>query len=349
MLLSFYYPENPLIGKKIWEGPGGAIYEKGMEPYHSDLPSTFDFGRKNPVFCSYQLMGSSPFSLVACLHNYKREDRERRPLYSFDIVDVFRKLAYTVSSEGAVFILEKMRRNWNSVPQREIDIHSWSSTVSLLIDRIRCSEKAMSAFRENHPNLLCLRRMNSVYERNRRQQARAWLHEQDKPYILVQSAFERLSYPTLESVCEEHGGFVVNDQPLEKEGQGFAILEEIILILYQAFFSFEDGLPIRKIIRNQSASYHGMATLFKNRQLSYNIEGLASRYRVGEIYLKENIFRKDRYYDAIATYVHEYCHTFGGDSSESFSRGLTYAMEILMKNSNLIEQYKKRWEVLYPD
>ncbi|MBQ9368471.1 MAG: hypothetical protein IJT83_11870, partial [Victivallales bacterium] len=121
------------------------------------------------------------------------------------------------------------------------------------------------------------------------------------------------------------------------------------LILYQAFFSFEDGLPIRKIIRNQSASYHGMATLFKNRQLSYNIEGLASRYRVGEIYLKENIFRKDRYYDAIATYVHEYCHTFGGDSSESFSRGLTYAMEILMKNSNLIEQYKKRWEVLYPD
>ena len=349
VLLSFYYPENPLMGKKIWEGQGGAVYEKGTEPYHPDLPYTSDFGRNNPVFCSYQLMGSSPFGLVVCLHNYKKEDRERKPLYTFNVVDVFKELAWIASSDAAIFILEKMRRNWNSVPHREIDIHSWSSTVSLLIDRISYSEEATLAFREKHPNLLCLRRIRSVHDRNRRQQARAWLRGQDIPYILVQSAFERLGYPTLESVCEKHGGFVVNDQPLEKEEQGFALLEEVVQILYKGFFPFEDNLPTRRIIRNQSASYHGMATLFKNKKLSYNIQGLAYRYQVGEIYLKESIFRKDNYYDAIATYVHEYCHSFGGDSSDSFSRGLTYAMEILMKNSDLIERYKNRWEMLYPD
>ena len=347
VLLSFYYPENPLMGEKIWEGESGAVYTVGKEPYHKDLPFTRDFGQKNPVFCSYQLMGSSPFRLVACLHHFKKEDRERKALYAFDIVDVFESLAWYVDAKGAVFILEKMRRNWNSIPEKEIDIDSWYTTVCSLVNKIRSSEEATLAFRERHPNLLCLRRIKSVSDRNRRHQARAWLNMQTEKYILVHDAFLKLGYPTLESVCERNGGFTVNDCPTKAEKQGFVLLEQLVQIIYEGFFDFEDKLPEQKIIRNRNASYHGMATLFKNKKKSVNIEGLDYRYQVAEIFLKETVFQKDKFYDALATYVHECCHTFGGDSSAAFSQGLTFAMEILMTNAKIIEQFKIRWEKLY--
>ena len=75
-----------------------------------------------------------------------------------------------------------------------------------------------------------------------------------------------------------------------------------------------------------------------------NIKGRYIRYDVGVIYLKNSVFCKDGYYDALSTYVHEMCHMFGGDKSDAFSNGLTDAIEILLKNHNLIEQGRKNWE-----
>ena len=46
VLLAFYYPENPLIGEKIWEGSRGAVYTRSSSPYDRGLPYTEDFGRK---------------------------------------------------------------------------------------------------------------------------------------------------------------------------------------------------------------------------------------------------------------------------------------------------------------
>lgn len=80
-LLSFYYPTNPLLGDKIREGPSGAVYTRGSATYSKDLPCTDTFGRKGVVFCGYQLLGSNPFDLVVCLHNWRNSDRERSAVF----------------------------------------------------------------------------------------------------------------------------------------------------------------------------------------------------------------------------------------------------------------------------
>ena len=342
VLLSFYYPENPLLGKRIWEGSQGAVYTRGSAPYDERLPRTRDFGRKGIVFCGFQLLGSNPFNLVVCLHSWRKSDRERKALYTFDVVDVFEQIACIISPEGAMDMLEKMRRNWNTVPHRRIDIDSWHPAVCNLVDMIARSPTATARFREKYPNLLCLRPIHTMHDRNRRSQARSWLSSQETHYRLVQSVFLQLGYPTLEAKCESCGGFVVDDSPTPLESKCFVVLEGLVGTLYAGFF-MQENAPARKVIRNQRAAYHGMATLHKARKAERNNRGLYVRYNVGEIYLKESIFVEDGFFDAVATYVHESCHAFGRDSSESFSNALTHAMEMLLSQPEVVEVFRKLW------
>lgn len=341
-LLSFYYPANPLLGDKIWEGPSGAVYTRSTATYCNGLPYTDDFGRRGAVFCGFQLLGSNPFDLVVCLHNWRNSDRERKALYSFNVINVFEKIAYRIDSNGAMIMLEKMRRYWNTLPAKKIDIHSWYPVICNLIRTIRKSTEVQARFRAKYPNLLCLKRIRTVHEQNRRGQAKSWLSNQETSYKLVQYAFGSLGYPTLEDKCEECGGFVVDDSPTAIESRCFEIIEGLIDKLYSGFV-VQEAVPARKVIRNRQAAYHGMATLYKAGKRKTNSRGLVIRYDVGEIYLKEEIFTADGYFDAVSTYVHELCHAFGGDSSAAFGRALTYAMELLLMRTDLVENHRRLW------
>lgn len=344
-ILSFYYPQNPLIGEVIWEGEEGAVYKRSQNKYDENLPYTSDFGRKGAVFCSYQLLGSNPFDLVVCIHHYRKDDRERRSLYSFNVVDVFKDISYYIDPYGAVCMLEKMRRYWGSVPHKRIDIDSWYPVIVNLLDKISQSSEAINIFRKKYPNLLYLKQMNSIRDKNRRGQARAWLNQQEKKYLTVQEGFARLGYHSLEDECAVNGGFVCDDEPNEKQIECFEILEDLIETLYEGFFVFMDEKPGRKIIINDRSSYHGMAKTYPCRIKIMNKCGIYVRNIVGEIYLKTTIFKKEMFYNALSTYVHELCHMFGGDSSNNFSQALTFAMEILLENTDVVNSYKEKWEV----
>ena len=90
-----------------------------------------------------------------------------------------------------------------------------------------------------------------------------------------------------------------------------------------------------------------MASLKKGNISKTNEYGLKLKYTVNQIYLKRSVFREDGFYDAFSTYIHEYCHTFGGDASQSFSLALTIAIELLMENHMVLQKYKRQWEELF--
>lgn len=342
-LLSFYHPENRFFGRKLWAGTEGAVYERSNSPYDDSLPSTYEFGKTGLVYCGYQLLGTNPFKLVVCLHKYKKEDRERRALYSFQVIDVFRSIAYHVDAYGAMCMLEKMRKYWNSYPHKHIDIHSWSDVIDCLIRKVSHSDEVVSDFRKNYPNILCLDRISTTHEKNRRSQARSWLERQNKKYILAKGTFSLLGYPSLEEECEKSGGFVLDDTVKgEKERKYFQVIEGVIGKVYDGFFLLEQ-YPERRLILNEKATYHGMATIYKRSNPVLNRYGIYIRYDVGKIYLKRSILYKNGYYDALATYVHEMCHMFGGDASKTFSYGLTTAMELLLKNNSAVEKGNLLW------
>ena len=346
VLDSFFSPDNPIMGKKIWQGAEGAVFLRSKAPIPSRLPTTGEFGRKGAVFCRYQMLGTNPFNLVICLHKYTKEDRERKALYTFDVIHVFQSICWYVSPEGAMVMLEEMRRYWNTYPQTRIDINSWSPVIDALIQKVSTSQNVKDAFVAKYSNLLCLKKLYLIGERNRRWQAKSWLEQQSRKYILVKDTFQLLGYPLLEEECERHGGFVVDDDANALQTQCFIVLEEVCTQILPGFFLF-DSLPKRKIITNPRAAYRGMAVTYPRKRRMLNTKGLWIRYDIGKIYLKSEIFRPDGYYDGLSTYVHEMCHMFGGDGSASFSLALTMMIEVMMENQKRILSGKSQWDQIF--
>lgn len=343
---SFFCPDNPLMGTMLWSGKEGAVFLRSKTPINNNLPVTSEFGRKGAVFCGYQMLGTNPFDLVVCLHNYKKEDRERRSLYAFNVIDVFEEIVYCVDSQCAMAMLEKMRRYWNAYPRKNIDIYSWSHTIDALIRKVASTPEVRNAFVKKYNAILCLKKIVSIGEKNRRWQARAWLDQQEKKYILAKETFKMMGYPTIEEECDRRGGFVVDDDADDVQIRCFTVLEDVCREVFPEFFALST-IPERKIIINSRAAYHGMAVTYKKKEHLLNSKGIRIRYDIGKLYLKAEIFVAEGYYDGLSTYVHEMCHVFGGDSSASFSQALTFAMELLMKNQEKVIRGKCKWDQIF--
>lgn len=347
---SFYFPQNDMFGQKIWESDIGAVYERSKKPIHIGLPNTYEYGRKGAIFCAYQMLGTNPFPLVFCLHNYDRLDRERKCLHEFEVNEVILKIAVNVTPEAAVIILEKMHLFWNNYPKKKssVEVKGWSPIINALVRRIRCSKNAIELFRKNNPNLLCASRVYSTSDKIRRHQALAWALRERTGYKIVKDTFCLLGYSFLEDECEKDCGFAESERlPKEIEKQCFEIMECLAKEIFYDFFDFNDVWPTVRIITNSEAICKGMATLNKRKIIETNYLGLKIRYNLKYIHLKKQLFHKERFSEALSTYVHELCHVFGGDSSGNFSIALTYAIEILLKHYEEIEEAKDKWiEVL---
>lgn len=347
---SFYYPENKILGEKIWEDSKCAVYTRSHYNIPNEFPKTFDFDSKGAVFCTYQMLGTNPFDLVVCLHNFKKEDRERDALYSFDVIKIFTQIIEKVDSLAAMKILEKMQHFWSSYPSKSIDIHTWYFVIQMLTEKIAKNEEVKKNFMKKYENLLCCRQVKTISERNKRVQARSWLKSQIKYYKLVNDAFLELNYKTLEEKCEEDGGFVLDDSvKTSVQKKCFEILENFIQEAYSDFFLINEfGFPERKVITNMKSTFQGMASLVKC-QPRINSEGLIIKNKITTIYLKEYIFKKELFNNALSTYIHEMCHIFGGDLSQKFSQALTFAIEVLISNNDLISKSINNWYKVFEE
>lgn len=348
-LKSFYYPENELLGKKIWEDCDGAVYTRSKVQYDYELPYNYNFGRKGIVFCGYQIRGSNPFDLVVCLHDFEQNDRERDSLLEMEVVTVFKRMSAILPAEASFKIVEKMRRVWISNSTDRFDFESWTPVLRRLLSNILYSSEYCKKFKDKYPNLLYLYPNLSKVQMNWRQEARSWYKNVRDKYVLVGEPFSLLGYSSLEDECRRNGGLVKDDNlHSELEKNCFLILKDVCRNLFSDFF-IADPWPSHKIITNPKAAYHGMATLYKNKRKQSNKMHLCIRNKIDCVYLKRSIIEADKFYDGLSTYVHEMCHMFGGDSSENFSIGLTHAMEILLENTAIVESAHQKWRQQFCD
>lgn len=344
---SFYFPENPLLGELLWKGEYGAVYTKGKGAFPDSFPSVYEFGTKGIVFCAYQVLGTNPFNLVICAHHSRQADRERRALYRFDVIHIFNKIAAQVDPKGAEQMLIRMRKYWNSYSKKRIDIDSWSPVIDTLIYRMHFSSEVIADFQRKYPFLLYASKVHTITQQNRRTQARSWLRSSPVHYTVVKDTFSMLGVQSLESKCEEEGGFTLEDDAhTESQINAFLILEKLVDTLFPDFFSA--GFPERKIIKNEESALHGMAVCHKKMhpEVLKSMPSLKIRSSISGIYLKQSIFRADGFFDAVSTYIHESCHMFGNDSSQSFSLALTYAMETLLSNPDRVNEAHEQWKKL---
>jgi thermostable 8-oxoguanine DNA glycosylase len=63
-----------------------------------------------------------------------------------------------------------------------------------------------------------------------------------------------------------------------------------------------------------------------------------------EIQIKRTLLEKEKFNDAFATYCHELCHCFGGDSSATFSRALTEVIGLVVLKKEELSEVSRKWQ-----
>ncbi len=345
VLLSFFYPENPLLDQSLYEDEHIAVYTRSNLNIPEGLPITKEFGTKGIVFARYQMLGTLPYSIVIAEHDYIQKDRERNTLYDFDILKILYQIATQIDSSTAIFLLESIKDKWNSYPQKLVDIHTWYYIVCQLIRTLCKDPKSVVVFREKYPYLLYAQRIlnDNIFFQNRRRIAKAWKKLYAPEYKIVMEQFKLLGYKELETFCAENNGFINDTCPTETEDLYIHILEDFSKDIFSDFFG--DTRQIQyEVIRNSNTPWAGKATLKPCRTPFTNSHGIAARKEISHISIYEKYLKQDTFAQALSIYLHELSHMFGSDASVNFSHALTCVSEILIANTKHIDQYKKRWE-----
>jgi hypothetical protein len=348
VMLSFFYDGNILFGEKIWEGRDGAVYKRSSVPLPAYSIKTKEFGEAGIVFAAYQNLGSINVPLVFANHRYRRDDRDRKGLYDFDVISLIEKLVSNITAQASATILEYFSNHWYSYPNKRYDVHSFNTIVTNLLRNICQSSIAVNAFRAKHPNLLVADQIlkKDIVRSNRRIQARTWKSSSDTHYRLVQTNFKLLGYPTLEDECEKHDGYSLLRQANESEERYIDILELCTKLIFgMDFFGFEK-LPQCYIIKNEDAVWRGMANCFPIKKTEKNIYGRKLKYTMDHIAIKSRLLKKGSFAEALSTYLHELCHVFGGDASPNFSRALSDIIELQLRGMPIINVCNEKWDAI---
>jgi hypothetical protein len=346
VMLSFFYPENVLLGERIWESSKGAIYKSIAKPHPEHSFVTREFGSAGIVFAAYQNLGSINMPLVFANHTYRKEDRNRGGLYYFDVVSLIEELACHVNARASAILLEYFRPYWYSYPAKKYDFISFYRIVTHLIENMSNASTVVLKFREKYPNLLVAKRVlkNDIVGKNRRSQALSWMRSADKKYRLVQQNFRLLGYDLLEEECQKNDGYTLTRNADAQELKYIRILELCTEAIFgAAFFGYKE-LPACKIIMNDDAAWRGMANCFPINDLSNNSYGHKLRFRMDYIAIKKHHFCPGKFAAAYSTYLHELCHVFGGDSSPNFSGALSDIIEAQLLSVKQILLFSEKWD-----
>ncbi|MGH7595211.1 MAG: hypothetical protein ACREOI_02615 [bacterium] len=346
-VLSFLFKGNPLVGEEIWSSRSGAVFYRSNKSKPSGYPSTFNYSGSGIIFAGFQAVGSFPYRLVFCVHNYRFRDRDRGSFYRMDVIEAIKSLARMISPEAAFKVLTVLKDRWYDYPERRYDFETWHEIVHELTGIIGGSPPHCSQWKKKFPHLLVARqiRSNDLPRKNRRTQALAWVRDQKTKYKLVQDGFLQLGYPELETLCEENDGFNLTRWPNQREQKHIALLENAVLSIFSNFLC-EEKLPPCQVIKNSNGVWNGMANCIRLSNPRMTLSGNKAKFELPYIALKSHLFRRGNFGEALSTYLHELAHAFGGDKSAHFSKAITELLETALIRSREIERFRHLWEKL---
>jgi hypothetical protein len=336
----FYYPGNPLIGKLVFKNEYIALHERTNFAKPDSFPISHDCEGDGIVYIGYQVRGSIFCPMVIANHRFKTSDRDRHNIYLGTLLDVLIDICDMVDGKTSAYLLEKFEKHWRAYPKDKNDVNTWHTVVRKLIRNLYWEPKDAAVFMKKHPALAPYSRPENISAHNEYDQAISWRRLYAPHLRLVQDSFRHLGYKSIVDLCREAGGFNDTRKPSHFESLLFGILSKAATAILEGFVS---DAPDCVIIGNASSVMSGTAKVTKLKDVWQNSSGMRVRFSVKSIEIKQHLFARDRFAEAFATYCHELCHCFGGDSSAAFSRALTRLVEIVIDKSDCIKRYGDEW------
>jgi len=160
VMLSFFYEGNPLLGKKIFSGGPIALYYRSDTPKPYNYPQTNQYYGNGIIFAGFQALGSHPYDLVFCIHNYRNIDRERNNFFRMHVIDFVNSISTELPPAAAYKVLVALKDRWYDYPKKRYDFESWYQMVKNLTSIVGSYPKHKVKWKKQYPNLLVARKID---------------------------------------------------------------------------------------------------------------------------------------------------------------------------------------------
>lgn len=342
--LCFDFKGNPIVGELLCVSSPVTVSRATERRLHREVPFVGRTAAPGTLFLAHQARATLPFPLVISVRNIRTPERDRPVLYDFQVIEYLAAAARGVSPEVAVEILGYLRAHWTNPLPRQFKLSSWAQVVNPLIHQIQKSPRAKAAFRKQWPDLYVRNAIprTMISDRNRQSAAMAWLRVYVPRFTLVQPEFLRLGYPTVEAACAAADGF---PRPAPQDGvheKRIELLESFVENRLAPLLSAAD-VPEIEVLDLRRSGWAGIAEVIPCDELRYSATGRRLRRRVRTISLSADALSATSPARALATFIHERCHAFGGDESAGFSAALTDALQLLVAEGEALAAFGAAW------
>ncbi len=326
-MTSFYYPQNPLLGEKIYENKIAAVYRRSKMPRSSDLLETRGLPGNGIIFARLQLLGSIDADLVFAFHDFTPESRDRRSLYTNDAMRAAFNAAAECDAGAALKLLNILKNKWRAFSNNGFVFESWYPVIFKLCEIISKDKNTAADFKRKNPGLLAKRNRHTLGKALRRSYSYSLELAKNLPKRkLVSNAFVQLGVKYLDETltASVRESFETKPDHMQKER---------IEIMKEAF---------DKIIGPLLIDYSPPETFIAPVKTPLLIaEGEHAKYITNPEYLSKKTFRRSFFLYSIKMM------RFYVKGKEAFkNRVLTEAMRMLLKGSKQIAKYDEKWRLV---
>lgn len=343
-LLEFFYPENPLFGKKIAETNDYAVYERSSMPIPcKDYVPDRSHGI---LYYKYMARGWLPFNLIILAKNQNYTDeskRDRNLLLNCQVNEIVYRVAEQMndSPETSYYLLNKLQKYWRVLPQftrkEEADIETWYYVICQLVRNVSRSNELKNEFKRLHPNLVYLDKPDSDNLKNNRiRKAKEWYKESHSVWNIVNPIFRKLGVPSLLEMYEKYRAHMEFRPPDEQERCLYDLIIGLIKKIMPEIFA-EQEVPAVFIA---DSGYNGNPLEFSERVYGNR----RIKYRIQKIVLNKSDFEQEKFYQTFLKAADICLHTLGTDNSAKVNAALTYFAGRIACRYKDILIVKKSWE-----
>lgn len=345
-LQHFFYPENPSFGECITSTQDYAIYT--VKP--SDTSE--NHGINGKVFASMQERAQiRRIPLIFCNHRYepdREDDRDRGKFRLHDIEKAVSEIVTRLEGQPLRRVFMDFSPYWRASGRMGEDVNfSWlirkmvwkiSNDPALCQEVYECLKNGYIADVDS----FVIR-----WDKNKYRTAMAWFRASEfyGRLKLLPCYFSDLGIDTIYSLCEKYGGFHVIHEPDTLQQGRIRILEKTARNIFPDMICYE-MLPECKVIVNERTPDEGFAMADVSGSAARNGAGLKVVNSITEINLRKGLFDKDAFPEAMAVYMHELFHQFGGDASRQFRTAIQAMNYRIMQNFEKLEKYEDMWRSL---
>lgn len=336
-LLEFFFPENRLFGKKIYENDKCSIYKRSDEEipcrnYYRDF--------RGVLYCNYLARGRLPFPVILLVREDMRaqDTRNREVLEEEEVIELLEKAFQKFDAQSSYAMLEMMKPYWEELPAEMVDFNTWYYAICQLVRNISKDDHWSEKFKKKYTNLVYFERKSGDILRNKLiDETKVW-HAEMKREQIVNPIFRLLG---AKSLVEEYKKikaklFVI---PTESERKRIEMLFQILNVIFP--YQLYDERP-EVVIQVGKQKYYKPLLFAERKYYKRNIR-CKRRYIIRKVVMSHDDFKKDMFVDTLVKFADILIHAYGATRNAKVNIYLTYLGEACIKHRKLIEQYSEVW------